>query len=381
MLTALGCQSRVQRLWQALPEPRPELLILTQPAHLVWAANFWVSPFTFRANDAVAALLLMADGQRLLAADGLLWPFVVSAHVDEVIPVSWYDGIHTPAERSAVLMEVVAAAARQLTTADRPVWAGDRHHVPASLVERLGPPAPVDVGRIMARLRAVKDDDEVAVLRRSAQATAAGLRAAQEQLRPGMTELDLFQVVQQAVQQELKAPTPIYGDFVSGPRTALGGGGPSDRAIAAGDVVLVDFSAIVHGYRADVCTSWRLQAEWSTEQCRLADLCLEAMAAAMTELRPGRPARRCHEAMLAVFRRAGLAERFIHHAGHGIGLSHPEAPFLTSASDDELAAGMVVTLEPGLYLPSEFGLRFEHNFVVTAAGPERLTDHAPLPPS
>jgi Xaa-Pro aminopeptidase len=370
----------VQRLWRALPKPQPKLLILTQPAHLIWAANFWISPFTFRANEAVAALLLTVDGQRLLAADHLLTPFALTAHVDEVIPVVWYDGLHTPTERNAVLMEVVGKAAKQLASADKVVWAGDIHHVPASLVDSLGPPVATDVGRLLARLRAVKDDDEVAVLRRSAQATAAGLRAAHQQLRPDMTELDLFQFVQQAVQQELKAPTSIYGDFVSGPRTALGGGGPSDRAIAAGDVVLVDFSAIVHGYRADVCTCWRLQAEWSVEQRRLVDLCLEAMAAARDELRPGRPARRCYQAMQTVFRQAGLAERFIHHAGHGIGLSHPEAPFLTAASDDDLAAGMVVTLEPGLYLPGEFGLRFEHNFLITAAGPERLTNHDPLPP-
>lgn len=380
MLSAAGCQARVQRLWQALPEPRPKLLILTHPAHLIWAANFWVSPFTFRANDAVAALLVMADGRRLLAADHLLAPFASAAHVDEVIPVLWYDGIHTPATRSAAVMEVVAAAARQLAASDKLVWAGDIHHVPASLVQALGPPVAIDAEGIIARLRAVKDDDELAVLRRSAQATAAGLRAAREQLRPGMTEVDLFHLVQQAVQRELGVPTPIYGDFVSGPRTALGGGGPSAQTVSAGDVVLVDFSAVVHGYRADVCTCWRLQAEWSAEQGRLVDLCLEAMAEAMNELRPGRPARRCHEAMLAVFRRAGLADRFTHHAGHGIGLSHPEAPFLTAASDDDLAAGMVVTLEPGLYLPGEFGLRFEHNFVITAAGPERLTNHSPLPP-
>ena len=76
-----------------------------------------------------------------------------------------------------------------------------------------------------------------------------------------------------------------------------------------------------------------------------------------------------------VFERAGVAEHFPHHAGHGLGLTHPEAPFFVRQADEALLAGDVVTLEPGLYVPGLGGIRIEHNYLVTAQGFDRLSNH------
>jgi len=111
------------------------------------------------------------------------------------------------------------------------------------------------------------------------------------------------------------------------------------------------------------------------DQRRLYDLCIEAMAAGEKELRAARACRTVYEAVRDVFDRAGVAQHFPHHVGHGLGLTHPEAPYLVREADETLLAGDVVTLEPGLYIHGVGGIRIEHNYLITESGYERLSHH------
>ena len=104
-------------------------------------------------------------------------------------------------------------------------------------------------------------------------------------------------------------------------------------------------------------------------------LCVAALAAGEKELRAGAQCLAVYQAVRAVFEQAGVAEHFPHHAGHGLGLSHPEAPFLVRHSSETLLAGDVVTLEPGLYVENTGGIRIEHNYLITEQGYERLSNH------
>jgi Xaa-Pro aminopeptidase len=110
-------------------------------------------------------------------------------------------------------------------------------------------------------------------------------------------------------------------------------------------------------------------------QQRLYDLCCQAMAAGEKELRAGATCQTVYDAVDGVFARAGMADHFGHHAGHGIGLTHPEAPFFVRRSSETLLDGDVVTLEPGLYVGGTGGIRIEHNYLITATGHERLSNH------
>ena len=99
------------------------------------------------------------------------------------------------------------------------------------------------------------------------------------------------------------------------------------------------------------------------------------MAAGEKELRAGAACQAVYDAVRGVFEKAGVAQHFPHHAGHGLGLTHPEAPFLVRHATEALLAGDVVTLEPGLYVPDVGGIRIEHNYLVTDGGYERLSSH------
>src|SRR5262249_50335995 len=110
-------------------------------------------------------------------------------------------------------------------------------------------------------------------------------------------------------------------------------------------------------------------------QQRLMDLCLSAMAGGEKELRAGAACLAVYEAVRGVYEKQGVAEHFPHHAGHGLGLTHPEAPFLVRHATETLLAGDVITLEPGLYIAGVGGIRIEHNYLITADGFERLSHH------
>ena len=168
MLTPQGCAERRARLWKALPEPA-DALVLSDPKSLIYFANFAPSPFVFRSCDASGFLVLTPE-KATLYADTMSRPFVEQAHVDEVVVAPWYDGKHSPAQRRLNLFKAVnpPLAGRRfgVEAATTPALIGDAHAFPLE--------------EIVRDLRRVKNDDEMALLRRSVQAGEAGHAAAPE---------------------------------------------------------------------------------------------------------------------------------------------------------------------------------------------------------
>src|SRR5262249_1838451 len=111
------------------------------------------------------------------------------------------------------------------------------------------------------------------------------------------------------------------------------------------------------------------------DQQRLYRLCTEAMAAGEKELHAGAACVNVFGAVNGVFETAGVAQHFRHHAGHGLGLTHPETPLFGTGSTDTLVAGDVGAVEPGLYITGIGGIRIEHNYLITEMGYERLSNH------
>jgi Xaa-Pro aminopeptidase len=167
----------------------------------------------------------------------------------------------------------------------------------------------------------------------------------------------------------------VYGDFVTGPRTEEIGGPPSDRKVQAGELVLLDFSTIIGQYRADFANTHICAGKPTNRQQDMYLACMEAIAAGEKKLKAGVEAREVDRAVRSVFETKHLNEHFPHHTGHGIGLGHPEPPFLVPESSDTLLAGDVVTLEPGLYIKGIGGMRYERNYLITDSGYELLSKH------
>jgi Xaa-Pro dipeptidase len=359
MLTAEGCRQRRQRLLQRLdPKPEGDHLRLGDPIHLEYLANFHVDPFSLGAGFG-GYLLVRKDGHAKLIHDNRLPATVQQAHVEERTVVPWYDG-QSPGRgpRQLALLESVNPAHAGLRVHDRP---GDPYA--ATLIPTL------------AAMRRQKDADELALLRQCMRATEAGHAWAREHVRPGLTELDVYCGVSAACTKAAGRAVIVYGDFAVSPGPERRGGPPTERVLEPGDLLILDYSVVIAGYRSDFTNTLVVGREPTADQRRLFDLCTEAMAAGEHELRAGRECRAVYGAVRDVFERAGVAQHFPHHAGHGLGLTHPEAPYFVRHADETLLAGDVVTLEPGLYVPGVGGIRIEHNYLVTASGYERLSNH------
>ena len=139
--------------------------------------------------------------------------------------------------------------------------------------------------------------------------------------------------------------------------------------------MILDFSVVIHGYRCDFTNTLVVDREPTSDQQRLSDLCTQAMQAGEQELRAGQACLNVYGAVREVFDKEGMADYFPHHAGHGLGLTHPEAPYLVRGANETLLAGDVITLEPGLYLDGIGGIRIEHNYLITDSGYERISNH------
>jgi Xaa-Pro aminopeptidase len=359
MLSAEGCQQRRQRLWQRLdPKPESDHLRLADPIHLIYLANFFVDPFSLGAGFG-GFLLLRKDGHTTLIHDNRLPRSVEAAHVDERRVVKWYDG-QSPAH-----------GPRQLAALDRvnPEGAGLRFH------DRIGGPYAAVVINTVADMRRRKDPDEIAVLRQCMRATDAGHAWARANVKAGMTELDVYRGVNSACIQTAGHAVIVYGDFAVSPGPERHGGPPTPRILEPGDMLILDYSVVINGYRSDFTNTLVVGGKPNADQQRMYRLCVDAMAAGEKELRAGAQCLAVYQAVRGVFEKAGVAEYFPHHAGHGLGLSHPEAPYLVRHATETLLAGDVVTLEPGLYIPNTGGIRIENNYLITDQGYERLSNH------
>jgi Xaa-Pro aminopeptidase len=377
MLTAQGCKVRRQRLWDRL-NPKPDWIVIADPQHLVYFANYYQSPFVFRSNDAGAMLLLGQDGSSILVADNLLQPFCDKAHVDDVMAPTWYRSVESAPHREAFLVKNVL---------DRLAKCSGRHfgyeaaQVPAGVLEglrqaRSGGVQFTNVDPAIIELKRRKDADELAILRRSMKAGEAGMAAGLAGIRPGMTELEAFVLVQKAALEAVGDQAIVYGDFVSGPRCEEIGGPPSQKKIAKGELFILDFSTVIFQYRADFANTHVVGARPTTRQQELALACLEAMKEGEKVLRAGASGRAVDRAVRGYFEARHLEKNFPHHTGHGIGVGHPEPPFFVPQSADTLVAGDVVTIEPGQYVKGVAGMRFERNYVITDKGYELLSHHA-----
>jgi Xaa-Pro aminopeptidase len=375
MLTAQGSKARRDRLWRALPS-ECDLLLVADPSHLILLANFVPSPFVFRTVESSALLILEPD-RATLVGDDMLGPFLDRAFVDEVVAPSWYDGNHSAPHRRRQLVE---SALNRLAGIRGKRLGVELSSVPAGVVEGLRSARPgleiLDIAPIIRKLRRAKDPDEIDVLLRSMRAGEKGQAAALEQIKPGMTELDAYRIVQNAAMMELGEPAILYGDFASGPRCELEkGGSPTSRKITPGDLLLLDFSVVVSGYRGDFTNTFAVGGGPTARQQELFDACVGALHAGEASLKPGASAKAVDSAVRGYFNSLKLAHAFTSHSGHGIGLGHPEPPYFVPNSEDTLVTGDVVALEPGLYIEGEGGMRFERNYVITSDGFRTLSHH------
>ncbi|HZE05434.1 MAG TPA: Xaa-Pro peptidase family protein [Solirubrobacteraceae bacterium] len=230
----------------------------------------------------------------------------------------------------------------------------------------------VAAGDPVEALRAVKEPGEIAGIRAATEAADAALRRVMEQGFAGRTEREVAVALERAM-QDLGAQRPSFDSIIAaGAHGALPHAQPRDVEIGAGELVVVDWGAELDGYCSD-CTRTVATGELGATAREVYELVLRAQLAGLEAVRAGVGGRDADAAARTLIEQAGHGERFGHGLGHGVGMEVHEAPRLSQRSDSVLEVGNVVTVEPGVYLPGEFGVRIEDLVVVTESGCDILT--------
>nr|WP_235612883.1 Xaa-Pro peptidase family protein [Moorella sp. Hama-1] len=231
------------------------------------------------------------------------------------------------------------------------------------------------VKNFIDKLRQVKDQGEIATLERAIAIADAGFNHLLTILRPGLTERDVALELEYYLGKQGSSGPSFTTIIASGPRSALPHGVAGERILQPGDLVVMDFGAVYDGYHSDLTRTVALApapGEWR----RLYDLVLAAQEKAITAIRPGMTGREVDAVAREHIAAAGYGEYFSHGLGHGVGLAIHEAPTLSIRSEVQLAPGMVVTVEPGVYLPGQGGIRIE-DVVLIQEGGARVLSRAP----
>ncbi len=227
-------------------------------------------------------------------------------------------------------------------------------------------------GGEIERLRAVKTEDELELIRRATEITSEAYARLAEERFVGRTERDLAFTFAQFM-HELGGHGEAFPTTVaSGPNGATPHAGTSDRVVEKGETVVVDAGAVLDGYASD-CTRTFATGPLPDELARAYDVVLEAQLEGLDAVAPGVSGKDADAAAREVIGGAGLGERFGHGLGHGVGLMVHEAPTLRPESQDTLEPNNVVTVEPGVYLPGVGGIRIEDLVVVREGEPVVLT--------
>ncbi len=351
---------RLGRLRQALAATaRPEALLVSSLTNIRYLTGFTGSAGMLFVLPSEAVLL--TDGRYEIQAREQLEASAVAARV--VV-----SSAAAQADRAGVIVadgdvSVLGLEAAHVTWAQQQSYA-EKWFAGVDLVPTVG---------LVEQLRRVKDPGEVDRLAEAARIADEALGRVRGRLATGLSE-DEFATVLDFEMRELGATAPSFPTIVaSGPNAAKPHHQPGSRRIGRAEAVVVDFGALFDGYCSDMTRTLWVDGVGDPGVRRALDVVLAAQAAGVAAVRAGVPCADIDRACRSVIDEAGLAERFVHGTGHGVGLNIHEAPWVSPVSTDTLSAGHVVTVEPGVYLPGVGGVRIEDTVVVTSDGCRPLT--------
>ena len=328
---------------------------ITRPVSIAYLTGFHAEP-----HERLMALVVRPENATLIVP--ALEQQKAAGQVSTADVVAWRDGEDAYAAVHGALRNSMKVAIEKEHLS---VLAAE------TLAARAGVKEMLDVGQEIRRLRRTKSETEVEALQRASAITDSAYEGVLTRLHAGLTELEVATMLASVI-GELGGTLSFESLVQSGPNSALPHLRPTSRKLSAGDFVLLDFGAAFDGYKADT-TRMAVMGEPSARHAEIHQVVLDAHDAAIAAVRAGVTTGVIDASARGVIDAAGYGERFIHRTGHGLGLEAHEDPSLDPGSQMVLEAGMVITIEPGVYLPGWGGVRIEDDVLVEEDGCRALT--------
>jgi Xaa-Pro aminopeptidase len=345
--------NRPEKVSAAIAERELDLLLVSHLVNVRWLTGF---------TGSAAAAVVGSDTRRFLT------DFRYLSQSEEQLDASW--------ERE-IVQDLLEAAAGGLPREGTLRLGFDDEHLSVKSHARLRELVPsgvelVAAGGLVEDLRMVKDPEEVERIRAAALLADAALERVLERGLAGRTELEVAFDLETEVRR-MGASGPSFPSIIaSGAHGALPHAEPRDVEIPEGVLVTIDWGAQLDGYASD-CTRTYATGPISDRDRDVYDLVQRAQAAGLAAVRPGPTGREVDAVAREIIDDAGHAEHFGHGLGHGVGLEVHEGPRLSRKGEVALAPGQIVTVEPGVYVPGEVGVRIEDLVAVTESGHDVLS--------
>jgi Xaa-Pro aminopeptidase len=357
--------TRREQVQRVLYQERVDAILVTNPINVTYLTGF----------SGESSYLVVSRERTILVSDGRF-----TAQIAEECPdVETF--IRPPAQ---TVLQAAAAVVAKLAPRSIGFESG---HVTVSEMERLRELTTLEwkgAGDRIERLRAIKDESEIEQIREAIRIAQRAFAMFRSMLRPEDSEKELFDAMENYVRRAGAFGTSFPSIIAVGDRSALPHAPPGKRRVGDADLLLVDWGAGGRFYKSDltrVLLTHNNSGFPGPPRARNIDpklkeiykVVLQAQQQAIRFLRPGVKAQEVDAQARGVISQAGYGEYFAHGLGHGIGLQIHEAPYFKPGNQYEIQAGMVVTIEPGIYIPGWGGVRIEDDLLVTPEGCEVLT--------
>jgi Xaa-Pro aminopeptidase len=318
-----------------------------------------------------SAALLVVDADGLVIVTDGRYAEQVVGQLDQAGVAARIEIGRTGEVQREIVVAHLGGVARIGLEADHVSWADQRRYA-----EHWFPGAEmIATSGLVEDLRIVKDPGEVARIEAACAIADAALAAVLPLLDEGPTETAFALALDTEMRRQGADDISFETIVASGPNGSRPHHEPGSRTVQPGDLVVIDFGALIDGYHSDMTRTIPVggTAALDDTQRRMIDVVTASQAAGVAAVRAGVSSKDVDAACRAVIEQAGWGDAFVHGTGHGVGLDIHEAPGVSSSSDATLADGQVVTVEPGVYLPGHGGVRVEDTVVVTVDGCRALT--------
>lgn len=236
--------------------------------------------------------------------------------------------------------------------------------IPAVGIKPLGPE--------ISRIRTIKDRSEIDLIRQAARISGAALDSLKNIIRPGTTEKELALELDYRMRRSGSEGVSFETIVASGENSALPHAHPGGRKLRNGDFIIFDYGSVCGGYHSDETCTFGI-GEVPQKQVEVYNIVKEAHDRALSRVKHGVSCRLVDEAAREYIKERGFGAGFLHGTGHGVGLEVHEFPRISFLGDDKLESGMVITIEPGIYISGSFGVRIESLVLVSESGCEVLS--------